>query len=137
MKKIHAVGVMLEDEQGRILVLRRHPQKPEGTAWGLPGGKIDPGEDREAAAIREVWEETGHTVDPSKLQFLKTYHYLQPDNLDVTFEVFKLPASSAELTVAMNPAEHTEYQWMLPQDLYQQTDLMFGFCPILKDIYDF
>lgn len=32
--------------------------------WVLPGGGIDPGEDPETAALRELWEETGLTGYP-------------------------------------------------------------------------
>ncbi|MEU6986540.1 NUDIX hydrolase [Streptomyces sp. NPDC046324] len=47
------VGVVVTDEDGRVL-LGLHP----GGAWELPGGKVDPGESIEAAAVRELAEET-------------------------------------------------------------------------------
>lgn len=88
-KKIHAVGVIFENEHKEILVLRRHPQDPEGATWGLVGGKIESDETKEITAIRETQEEIGHTIDPSKLEFIKTYHWDRAD-LDITFEVFRL-----------------------------------------------
>lgn len=133
-KKIHAVGVIFENEHREILVLRRHPQDPEGKTWGLLGGKFEPGEDKKIAAIREVYEEIGHTIDPAKLQFIKTYHW-DRDDVDLTFEVFKLPSLSDEVVLQINQAEHTEYQWALPQTLYQRSDVMRGLYPILEDIY--
>ncbi len=36
--------------------------RPRYDDWSLPKGKLDPGERWEAAALREVWEETGLTA---------------------------------------------------------------------------
>lgn len=40
----------------QVLVIHR----PRYDDWSLPKGKNDPGESSQAAAVREVWEETGH-----------------------------------------------------------------------------
>lgn len=57
------VGVMLLNAEGRVFVGRRadHAEAPEGggTWWQMPQGGLDPGEDPEAAARRELHEETG------------------------------------------------------------------------------
>ncbi|AYY12111.1 NUDIX hydrolase [Actinobacteria bacterium YIM 96077] len=42
-----------------IIVVHR----PKYDDWSLPKGKLDPDETWEAAAVREVWEETGLYVD--------------------------------------------------------------------------
>jgi 8-oxo-dGTP pyrophosphatase MutT (NUDIX family) len=47
------------DELDRVLMLRRYRFLPDRTAWELPGGIVDDGEDPGAAAGREVEEETG------------------------------------------------------------------------------
>jgi len=60
MKQVHAVGVLFEDIDGEILILKRHENSPEGNTWGLVGGKIDNGEDGRTAAIRESEEEIGY-----------------------------------------------------------------------------
>ncbi len=46
-------------EQDRYILLVRKPR----SRWTLPGGKVEPGETVAAAAMRELWEETGLWVD--------------------------------------------------------------------------
>jgi 8-oxo-dGTP pyrophosphatase MutT (NUDIX family) len=54
-----AGGVLVRVVRGRPMLAAIRPQgKPEGL-WALPKGKIDPGEEPAATALREVWEETG------------------------------------------------------------------------------
>jgi ADP-ribose pyrophosphatase YjhB (NUDIX family) len=53
-----AVGVILSDRQGRVLLLRRAKEPGKGKL-GVPGGFVDHFEDFETAARREVLEETG------------------------------------------------------------------------------
>lgn len=49
------------DDDGRVLIVQRAKPPFEGR-WSLPGGHIEPGETAEAAARREVGEETGIEV---------------------------------------------------------------------------
>jgi mutator protein MutT len=51
-----AIAVVIHD--GQVLLVRR-ANPPDVGLWGFPGGKIDAGETIEAAAIRELYEETG------------------------------------------------------------------------------
>ncbi len=43
----------------RVLVARRRADAPRGGLWEFPGGKIEPGEPPQDAAMRETREETG------------------------------------------------------------------------------
>lgn len=57
-----AVGVLIGDDQGRVLLMQRahHPRKD---LWSYPAGFVDAGEKVEDAAIRETQEEVGVTVE--------------------------------------------------------------------------
>ncbi len=55
------VDVIISNNKGEVLMIRRGTTPFEGS-WCLPGGLVDPGETVEAAAIREVQEETGLEV---------------------------------------------------------------------------
>ena len=57
-------GVLLVDETGRILMQHRDTHAPiSPNEWGMPGGGIEPGEEPEQAALRELLEETGLCPD--------------------------------------------------------------------------
>jgi 8-oxo-dGTP pyrophosphatase MutT (NUDIX family) len=52
--------VLVIDETDRVLLLRTQlPHRKEHSVWLTPGGGLDSGETHKAAAIRELWEETG------------------------------------------------------------------------------
>ena len=52
-----------------LLVERKKP--PFQGRWALPGGFVEPGETLEAAARRELWEETG--LEPAHMEQLHTF----------------------------------------------------------------
>jgi len=52
-----AAGIMLVNAEGKVFVGQRLDSTLE--AWQMPQGGIDPGEDPETAAFRELEEETG------------------------------------------------------------------------------
>lgn len=61
-KVLYVVACALLDADGRILLTRRPEGKPMAGLWEFPGGKIEPGETPEQAAIRELREEL--SVEP-------------------------------------------------------------------------
>jgi putative (di)nucleoside polyphosphate hydrolase len=59
-------GVMLLNREGKVFVGQRIDTTLE--AWQMPQGGIDPGEDAETAAVRELGEEAG--VSPEHLELI-------------------------------------------------------------------
>jgi len=59
--KLTAANLLLVQD-GRCLAVSR---RNDATKWGLPGGKVDPGETNLNACIREAFEETGLMILPT------------------------------------------------------------------------
>jgi 8-oxo-dGTP diphosphatase len=58
------IAIAVVEWEGQFLVGQRPEGVPLAGLWEFPGGKIEPGETPEAAAVRECQEETGLTVEP-------------------------------------------------------------------------
>jgi 8-oxo-dGTP pyrophosphatase MutT (NUDIX family) len=65
--EISAGAIVMDGE--RVLLVR-HCKPGEYDFLVLPGGVVNPNEDALAAAKREVWEETGLTVEPLHLAYV-------------------------------------------------------------------
>jgi 8-oxo-dGTP pyrophosphatase MutT (NUDIX family) len=67
------VAVIGFNEQGEVLLEREYRHGVGQTIWQLPGGLADPGEDYQAAGLRELLEETGcapKVVDAEHVRYL-------------------------------------------------------------------
>jgi putative (di)nucleoside polyphosphate hydrolase len=78
------VGVMLLNAQGKVWMGRRFEKQNDdgvGKWWQMPQGGIDDGEDPEAAAVRELYEETAVTSAAVIEAAPGWYNYDLPDHL--------------------------------------------------------
>jgi 8-oxo-dGTP pyrophosphatase MutT (NUDIX family) len=119
---MHAAGCYVVYE-GRILILQRHPEKFQGSTWGVPGGKLEPKEDALSAVVREVYEEVGISIPRNQLNYLGPL-FVRLKHLDYIFEIFSCRCTEMP-QVILEKSEHTEYGWFTLEQA-RELDLIQG-----------
>ncbi len=92
--------VVLDEGGDRILLQKR----ADFRNWSLPGGRVEPGESVEAAAVREALEETGLEVRLVR----KVGEYWKPQHND-TVTVFEAERIGGE--IVQRSAETLDVRW--------------------------
>lgn len=94
----------------KFLVLQRARKDAQHTLWGIPGGKLDPGELPEEGLIREIQEET-QINDQLAFQLLGTALSCTPSDGEYALYLFHsfLPKHPS---VIINSQEHSSFKWV-------------------------
>jgi 8-oxo-dGTP pyrophosphatase MutT (NUDIX family) len=61
--QVPSVSIVVRDDKDRVLLVRHE----NDGRWVLPGGAVEPAEIPAEAAVREMWEETGLFVEPTRV----------------------------------------------------------------------
>ena len=109
--KFEVVSCLVEC-RGEILLLHRHNDKPHGGKWGLPAGKINPGETKLPALAREIREETNLVLPPETLVYLKTV-YVKYMDFDFVYHMYKTVLANKR-NIVLSPSEHQDSVWVTP-----------------------
>lgn len=104
--EIHVSAVIFHNSEGHVLCVR----KKNTTAFQFPGGKPDLGETPLQAAVREVEEEIGVTLDDALLSPRGTFRAAAANeaNYEVIADIFSYPSP----IIPNIAAEIAEYAWV-------------------------
>ncbi|MBR6779878.1 MAG: (deoxy)nucleoside triphosphate pyrophosphohydrolase [Clostridia bacterium] len=122
---VQVVAALLWDEN-RFMICQRPAHKARGLLWEFVGGKVENGESKQQALVRECMEELGVTVDVGDV-FMQLVH----EYPDICVELTLYNASIRD--GVPQKLEHNDIQWIKPAEIGQ-----YDFCPadeeILKEI---
>ena len=107
---INVVAAVIKDEEGKILIAQRNLKKSQGGLWEFPGGKIEVGESREAAIIREIREELAIDIDVVGYIGEKVFNY--PDK-DVNLIALECVIVGGDIRLL----EHEDAKWVGSNEL--------------------
>jgi putative (di)nucleoside polyphosphate hydrolase len=135
------VGVMLMNVAGDVFVGQRIDNYKD--AWQMPQGGVDKGEDPRAAALRELWEETG--VDPDLVRIIAETEDWLPYELphDLVPKLWKgrfrgqkqkwflmqFNGTDTDINIETAHPEFSKWRWM------PVSDLIDNIVPFKRDVY--
>ncbi len=121
-KKVTQVVAALIWDGDRFMICQRPAHKARGLLWEFVGGKVEPGETKEAALIRECREELAVELRVGDV-FMEVDH-IYPD---ITIQ---LTLFHATIAAGMpQKLEHNDIRWILPREIPA-----YDFCPADEEI---
>ena len=106
------------------MICQRPAHKARGLLWEFVGGKVEPGETKEQALIRECREELAVTLDVGKV-FIDVVH----EYPDLTVHLTLFHATIRE--GVPRKLEHNDIRWITVDEIEQ-----YEFCPADVEILD-
>ncbi len=99
------IAMTEREEPGMLLLHRPSNMRAHPGQIAFPGGKIDPGESAEEAALREAWEELG--IKPEQVQIVgKGDVYRAHSGFEITPVIATVPA---DIEIVPNPTEVAQW----------------------------
>ena len=111
-------------QDDKFMICQRPAQNTRGLLWEFVGGKVEPGETKEQALIRECREELAITLSVEDV-FMDVVH----EYPDLTVHLTLFNATIAE--GKPQKLEHNDIQWITPSEIPN-----YEFCPADKEILE-
>ena len=127
-KKVTEVVAALVRDGDKFLICQRPAHKARGLLWEFVGGKVEPGETKEQALIRECQEELAVMLSVGRV-FMEVDHDYPDLNVHLTLFNAEIRKGVPQML------EHNDIRWITTEEIPQ-----YEFCPademILKKLRD-
>ena len=100
--------------ENKILLLKRHPRKPQGDTWGVPAGKLEKRETPRMAVVREIHEEVGLEIDDEHLKEIGKL-YVRLPHVDYIYHMFSRHFLT-QPSIKLELEEHMESLWVTMEE---------------------
>jgi 8-oxo-dGTP diphosphatase len=124
------IAIAVVEHAGSFLIGQRPGGVPLAGLWEFPGGKVEPGESPEAAAVRECLEETGLKVE-SLFRYPEQVQQYDHGQVQLVFIACRLSTPTEQLP--RSPfcwvARETLSQYEFPSGNRQLLELLRATCP--------
>lgn len=117
-------ALIFDDKQEKFLICQRPAHKSCGLLWEFVGGKVESGETKEAALIRECREELGVTLSVGEV-FTEVVHEYPDIMVHLTLFHAAIVDGVPQLL------EHNDICWITPAE-----KKLYPFCPADKEILE-
>ena len=109
-------------QEDRFMICQRPAHKARGLLWEFVGGKVEPGETKEQALVRECKEELAVALSVEEV-FMDVVH----EYPDLTVHLTLFNATIAE--GIPQRLEHNDIRWITPSEIPE-----YDFCPADEEI---
>lgn len=109
------VNILSVNKEGKILITKRHNDKPFGGKWEISGGSVVAGEDSLLGGTRELAEETGLIVQESDLDYRGTIIRRKSGCLH---DFYLYRGDFSERDIVLQDGETIDFRLVTPEELY-------------------
>lgn len=129
-KWIEAAGGLVKRKKSFLLIKRNG-------LWDIPKGKIDKGEEIEAAALREVMEECGISGHEIVCPIVETYHTMKLRGKPAIKKTywFEMEYAGRKATFPQHNEGITKAKWMSEEHLFAIRGRTYGSINEVLDVY--
>lgn len=125
-KHVHVIAAVIKNEQGEIFCAKRSSNMTLPNYWEFPGGKIELGESKVEALIREIKEELQCIIEVDEQIEDTFYEY---DTFTINLYTYWAKILNGQPTLS----EHATFKW-LPYDELQKLDWAPADIPTVRKV---